>query len=43
MYAIMSGGALLALCDRPRYVKVNEEGLSGSTLRRRSRRRRALR
>ena len=27
MYAIMSGGALLALCDRPRYVKVNEEGV----------------
>lgn len=27
MYAIMSGGALLALCDRPRYVKKNEEGV----------------
>lgn len=25
MYAILSGGALLALCDKPRYVKVNEE------------------
>lgn len=24
MYAILSGGALLALCDKPRYVKVNE-------------------
>lgn len=27
MYAIMSGGALLALCDRPRYVKKNDEGV----------------
>lgn len=25
MYAILSGGALLALCDKPRYVKKNEE------------------
>lgn len=24
MYAILSGGVLLVLCDRPRYVKVNE-------------------
>lgn len=24
MYAILSGGVLLALCDKPRYVKVNE-------------------
>lgn len=24
MYAILSGGALLAFCDKPRYVKVNE-------------------
>lgn len=24
MYAIFSGGVLLALCDKPRYVKVNE-------------------
>ena len=24
MYAILSGGALLSLCDKPRYVKVNE-------------------
>lgn len=24
MYAILSGGALLALCDKPRYIKVNE-------------------
>lgn len=27
MYAIMSGGALLALCDSPRYVKKNENGV----------------
>lgn len=25
MYAIMSGGALVALCDRPRYVRLNPE------------------
>ena len=25
MYAILSGGELLALCDRPRYVKINED------------------
>lgn len=25
MFAILSEGALLALCERPRYVKVNEE------------------
>lgn len=25
MYAVISGGALLSLCDRPRYVKKNEE------------------
>lgn len=24
MYAVLSGGVLLALCDKPRYVKVNE-------------------
>lgn len=24
MYAIISGGVLLALCDKPRYVKMNE-------------------
>lgn len=24
MYAILSGGVLLALCDKPRYVKKNE-------------------
>ena len=24
MYAILSGGVLLALCDKPRYVKMNE-------------------
>lgn len=24
MYTILSGGVLLALCDKPRYVKVNE-------------------
>lgn len=24
MYAVLSGGTLLALCDKPRYVKVNE-------------------
>lgn len=24
MYAIFSGGVLLSLCDKPRYVKVNE-------------------
>ena len=29
MYAIISKGELLALCERPRYVKRNEEtGLS---------------
>lgn len=26
MYAIMSGGVLLALCDKPRYVKRNGDG-----------------
>lgn len=25
MYAILSGGALIALCDKPRYVKLNED------------------
>lgn len=25
MYAIMSGGALIALCEKPRYVKLNED------------------
>ena len=25
MYAILSGGLLLALCERPRYIKKNEE------------------
>ncbi len=25
MYAILSGGALLALCDKPRYVRLNPE------------------
>lgn len=25
MYAILSGGALLALCEKPRYVRVNEQ------------------
>ena len=27
MYAIMSNGELLALCERPRYVKRNEGGI----------------
>lgn len=25
MYAILSGGALLALCDKPRYVRLNPD------------------
>ena len=25
MYAILSGGALVALCDKPRYVRLNPE------------------
>ncbi len=25
MYAILSGGELLALCDEPRYIKINEK------------------
>lgn len=25
MYAILSGGALLALCDKPRYVRINPD------------------
>lgn len=25
MYAILSGGALLALCEKPRYVRMNEQ------------------
>ena len=27
MYAILSGGALVALCDKPRYVRKNENGI----------------
>lgn len=27
MYAILSGGALIALCDKPRYIKQNESGV----------------
>ena len=27
MYAILSGGALVALCDKPRYVKKNDNNI----------------
>ena len=27
MYAILSGGVLLSLCDKPRYVKKNDNGV----------------
>jgi len=27
MYAILSGGMLIALCDKPRYVRKNAEGV----------------
>lgn len=27
MYAIISGGALVSLCDKPRYVKLNSSGV----------------
>ena len=27
MYAILSGGALLSLCDKPRYIKQNKNGV----------------
>lgn len=27
MYAIMSGGVMIAMCDRPRYVKVNNNNV----------------
>lgn len=27
MYAILSDGVLLALCDKPRYVKKNDDGI----------------
>ena len=25
MYAILSSGVVIAICDKPRYVKMNEE------------------